>query len=75
MKYGNAVQFQSINAELPVYSRFLKKHRVKGYPTILLLDPAGKLLMKIEGAPSTFEEFEMAILTMYPGLRPLEPTP
>jgi thioredoxin-like negative regulator of GroEL len=70
MKYGSAVQFQRINAELPQYSRFLRKHRVKGYPTILLLDPAGKLLMKIEGAPQTYEEFEMALLTMYPGLRP-----
>lgn len=68
-KYGNAVDFVRIDAEAPGNEQLVKKYRVRGFPTILLLDEKGKMRQRIDGAPQNLPQFEESIFVAYPSLR------
>ena len=68
-KYGSAIQFERIDAEAPGNERLVKKYKVRGYPTVLLLDNNGNLRKRIDGAPQSLQEFETTIFAAYPTVR------
>lgn len=68
-KYGNAVDFVRLDAEAPGNEQLVKKYRVRGFPTILLLDAQGKVRQRIDGAPRSLPQFEESIFVAYPSLR------
>lgn len=68
-KYGSAIQFERLDAEAAGSDRIVKKYRVKGYPTVLLLDNQGRLRKRIDGAPSSLQDFESTIFAAYPAVR------
>ncbi len=69
-KYANQYNFQRLNAEVKANKGIVKKYKVKGYPTILLLDSRGGLIRKIDGAPPTLAAFEEEIRTAFPAVKP-----
>jgi len=69
-KYANQFNFQRINAEVKANKAIVKKYKVKGYPTILLLDSRGGLIRKIDGAPPTLAAFEQEIWIAFPAVKP-----
>jgi thiol-disulfide isomerase/thioredoxin len=74
-KYGNLAQFERLNAELSPNKALVKKYRVQGYPTILLLDGSGKLVKRIDGAPRSLEEFEQDLFQAFPQFEAAQSAP
>jgi tetratricopeptide (TPR) repeat protein len=64
------LQFQMINAEEGTNKQELARFGLKGYPTILFFDSHGNLIDRIDGAPRTFEDFEVSLLHSYPSIKP-----
>ncbi len=56
-QYKSRAEFQSLNAEDPGNSDLVAKYGVHAYPTIIYTDNSGKVLNRIEGAPSSENDF------------------
>lgn len=67
---AQGLQFQMINAEEGTNKQELARFGLRGYPTILFFDSHGNLIDRIDGAPRTFEDFEVSLLHSYPSIKP-----
>ena len=66
IEYGDRIIFQKLNVDESDGERFAQAYRVRGHPTVLILDADGKQIWLRTGALSRDDYFEAIQSTLSP---------
>ncbi len=64
-EYKGRIEFLSLNAEEPRNAAIVRRYNLHGYPTIIFLNAAGRVVDRLEGAPGNLKDLQTVIQRAY----------